>query len=142
MSRTASQQGRFTELNPDRCLELLGSHTVGRIAWQSADGPQILPVTYAYFQGAVVFRTSPYGVLSELIRPTNVAFEVDELDQQLRTGWSVVVRGRAQAVAEPQELTDLWSIKGLVPWASGIRGLFIRITPTRISGRTVSGDSA
>lgn len=142
MSRTASQQGRFTELSRERCLELLETHTVGRIAWQSADGPQILPVTYAYFNGSVAFRTSPYGVLSELIRPSSVAFEVDELDQQRRTGWSVVVRGRAQAVAEPAELTDLWSIKGLVPWASGVRGLFIRVTPTRVSGRTVASDDS
>ena len=33
------------------------------------------------------------GFVSELAQPTWVAFEVDELDQQTRSGWSVVVQG-------------------------------------------------
>jgi hypothetical protein len=76
--------------------------------------------------------------LSELIRPTDVGFEVDDLDQQEQTGWSVVLRGRAQAVAQPEDLVRLWTIHGLVPWASGVRNLFIRIEPQRVSGRLVA----
>ncbi|GAA2109110.1 pyridoxamine 5'-phosphate oxidase family protein [Microlunatus panaciterrae] len=132
-----SRQSEFTELSTERCLELLQTHTVGRVAWQAGDGPQILPVTYAYYGGCIVFRTSPYGLLSELSRPSDVAFEVDELDQDARTGWSIMARGRAQSVAEPVELVRLWSVDGLVPWASGLRNLFIQIIPRRISGRIV-----
>ena len=85
----------FGPISPARCEELLQSQSVGRIAWQAADGPQILPVTYAWHEGTIIFRTSPYGVLSELVRPTDVAMEIDELDQHSRRGWSVVVQGRA-----------------------------------------------
>jgi uncharacterized protein len=84
----------FRAISPARCQELLESQSVGRLAWQAADGPQILPVTYAWHEGTIIFRTSPYGVLSELIRPTEVALEIDDLDQKTRQGWSVVVQGR------------------------------------------------
>ena len=87
----------FTPLSPTRCQELLESQSIGRVAWQAADGPQILPVIYACHDGTVIFRTSPYGVLSELVRPTDVALEIDELDPEGRQGWSVVVQGRARS---------------------------------------------
>jgi hypothetical protein len=128
----------FSALSERRCRELLQSSDLGRVAWQTAEGPQILPVTYVCHGDSLVFRTSPYGPLSELIQPTDVALEVDELDQQRRSGWSVVVQGRAAAVAEPAELVHLWAVAGLVPWAPGVRNVFIQVTPRRISGRLLS----
>ena len=137
----AGSIGEFKPISPSRCQELLESQSIGRIAWQAADGPQILPVTYAYHEGTIIFRTSPYGVLSELVRPTDVAMEIDELDQQNRQGWSVVVQGRAQGVAEPDQLVRMWTVGGVVPWASGIRNVFIQIVPHRITGRIVAARS-
>jgi uncharacterized protein len=131
----------FAPISPARCQELLESQSVGRVAWQAADGPQILPVTYAWHDGTIIFRTSPYGVLSELVRPTDIALEIDELDQESRQGWSVVVQGRAQGVAEPDQLVRMWTVGGDVPWASGIRNVFIQIIPRRITGRAVAARS-
>ena len=125
----------FTLLSRSRCQELLESQSIGRVAWQAADGPQILPVTYAYHDGTIIFRTSPYGVLSELVRPTDVALEIDELDQESRQGWSVLVQGRAQGIAEPDQLVRMWAVGGVVPWASCVRNVFIQIIPHRITGR-------
>ena len=122
-------------LSAERCRQLLTEHHVGRVAWEGADGLQLLPVSYAFHRNAVIFRTSPYGVLSELVRPVDVVFEVDELDTEFRTGWSVVVTGRALAVAEPRELVQLWTVDGLTPWAEGVRTLFIEVTPRKITGR-------
>jgi uncharacterized protein len=130
--------GEFRAISPARCQELLESQTIGRVAWQAADGPQILPVTYAWYQGTIIFRTSPYGVLSELIRPTEVALEIDEIDQRNHGGWSVVVQGRAQGVAEPEQLENMWAAGGVVPWAAGVRNVFIQITPHRVTGRVVA----
>jgi uncharacterized protein len=113
------------------------SNHLGRVAWQAADLPQILPVTYAMYQGLVYFRTTPDGILSELAQPTRVALEVDELDQQTRSGWSIVLHGRTSAVSEPDALADLWAADSLVPWARGNRTLFICIRPDRVSGRVV-----
>jgi nitroimidazol reductase NimA-like FMN-containing flavoprotein (pyridoxamine 5'-phosphate oxidase superfamily) len=133
--------GEFRAITRARCEELLRSQSVGRIAWQAADGLQILPVTYAWHEGTIIFRTSPYGVLSELVRPTDVALEIDELDQDSRRGWSVVVQGRAQGVAEPDQLVRMWTGGGVVPWAAGVRNVFIQVTPRRVSGRVVAARS-
>ena len=127
----------FSGMSQARCVELLQANTVGRVAWQAADAPEILPVTYVWHENSVIFRTSPYGPLSELSKPTDVAFEIDELDQQHHEGWSVVVHGRAQGVARSDEVVRLWAVSG-VPWAPGMRNLLIRITPTTLSGRQVS----
>jgi nitroimidazol reductase NimA-like FMN-containing flavoprotein (pyridoxamine 5'-phosphate oxidase superfamily) len=128
---------RFEPIGSQQCLDLIGSHHLGRIAWQAADLPQILPITYAMHQGSVYFRTAPDGLLAELAQPTSVALEVDDLDQQTRTGWSIVLHGHSSAVRQPDELADLWASDSLVPWASGNRTLFIRIRPDRIEGRVV-----
>jgi uncharacterized protein len=131
----------FHAISPARCEELLESQSIGRVAWQAADGPQILPVTYAWYEGTIIFRTSPYSVLSELVRPTEVALEIDDLDQKSRRGWSVVVQGRAQGVAEPDRLVRMWTVGGVVPWASGVRNVFIQIVPHRVTGRVVAARS-
>ncbi len=130
---------RFGAITGPECVELLESHSIGRVAWHAADGPQILPVTYLYQSDRLYFRTSPHGILSELLRPTDVAFEVDDLNHDTRTGWSVVVYGRAEAVAAPAEVVRLWT-PDLAPWAPDIRNLFIQITPHRITGRRLTRD--
>ena len=87
--------------------------------------------------GDIVFRTSPYGVLSQLVNPTNVAFEIDDIDQAHGGGWSVLARGRARAIVAPHELVRLWTQPGIVPWAPGTRNLWIGISIKAISGRRV-----
>src|SRR5688572_20762091 len=79
MSRTGAddgdgENGIFSAIGPEQCAELLTEHSIGRVARQSAEGQQILAATYVWFEGTVVFRTSPYGWMSKLIRPTDVAF--------------------------------------------------------------------
>ena len=127
----------FEPIGRQQCLDLIESHHLGRIAWQAADLPQILPITYAMLQGSIYFRTLPDGILAELAQPTSVALEVDELDQQTRTGWSIVLHEHSSAVGVPDELADLWASDSLVPWASGNRTLYIRIRPDRVAGRMV-----
>jgi uncharacterized protein len=127
----------FEAIARDQCLDLVESNHLGRVAWQAADLLQILPVTYAMHQGYVYFRTTPDGILSELAQPTRVALEVDKLDQQTRSGWSIVLHGRTSAVSEPDALAHLWAADSLVPWAGGNRTLFICIRPDRVSGRVV-----
>jgi uncharacterized protein len=102
----------------------------------SDDGPQILLVTYQYRNGSVIFRTSPAGALSVLVRRTSVAFEIDGIDEQRHSGSSVLVLGFAEAMAHNYLLTSAWET-GPVRWAEGVRNLFIEIKPRKISGRSV-----
>jgi uncharacterized protein len=140
-----TEQGQFTsnfaELSRSECEKLLAEHSVGRVGLTAPAGPQILPVTYAYYAKTIVFRTSPYGVLSSLERHTRVAFEIDEIDDARQSGWSVLVTGSAEKVTRQYTLTTLWK-EGPVPWASGTRNLFIAITPDSITGREVRPPTA
>jgi nitroimidazol reductase NimA-like FMN-containing flavoprotein (pyridoxamine 5'-phosphate oxidase superfamily) len=130
----------FAELSEAKCQELLVQHSVGRVGFMGGDGPLILPVTYQYRNGSVIFRTSPVGPLAELVRRTSVAFEIDEIDEQNKSGWSVLVLGFAEAMAHNYLLTSAWET-GPVPWADGVRNLFVEIKPRKISGRTVGAAS-
>jgi nitroimidazol reductase NimA-like FMN-containing flavoprotein (pyridoxamine 5'-phosphate oxidase superfamily) len=131
----------FGEMSEAECKQLLTEHTAGRVGFMAPDGPQILPVTYQYRNGSVIFRTSPAGPLSGLIRRTSVAFEIDDIDEEQHSGWSVLVLGFAEAMAHDYLLTSAWET-GPVPWADGIRNLFIEIKPRTISGRSVGARSA
>ncbi|WP_270887559.1 pyridoxamine 5'-phosphate oxidase family protein [Pedococcus sp. 5OH_020] len=128
--------GNLAELSETDCRDLLAQHTVGRVGFVAAEGPQILPVTYQYRTGSVIFRTSRYGPLAGLARRTPVAFEIDGIDEQDKSGWSVLVLGFAEAIAHDHLLTSAWET-GPVPWADGVRNLFIEIKPRKISGRSV-----
>jgi nitroimidazol reductase NimA-like FMN-containing flavoprotein (pyridoxamine 5'-phosphate oxidase superfamily) len=143
---TSPSEGRpstsnFGELSEAECKQLLAQHTAGRVGFLAADGPQILPVTYQYRNGSVIFRTSPYGPLAGLVRRTSVAFEIDSIDEQDKSGWSVLLLGFAEAMAHDYLLTTAWET-GPVPWADGVRNLFIEITPRKISGRSIRSASS
>jgi nitroimidazol reductase NimA-like FMN-containing flavoprotein (pyridoxamine 5'-phosphate oxidase superfamily) len=132
----------FHALPEARCRELLASHHEGRIAWEAPDGPQLLPVSYALHHGQIAFRTSPYGVLSQLRLPTPVAFEIDDLHPADGVAWSVLVRGRADPMTTSIDLAALWASSDLVPWATGTRNLVILVTERSISGRAVTAPHA
>jgi len=141
VTRVEGSASHFAELTLAECEKLLAKHKAGRVGVNAPAGPQILPVTYAYYAKTIVFRTSPYGVLSSLGRHTRVAFEIDDIDEDRESGWSVLVLGSAERVTREHTLTSLWT-DGPVPWAEGTRNLFIMITPETITGRTVRQPAA
>jgi uncharacterized protein len=138
MSTSDAPRRRFTTIPATECLTLVGSQVIGRVGWNTTEGPQILPVTFVLRDGVIVFRTSPYGALSELRNVRQVAFEVDEFDVTTRTGWSVLVRGTAKPASNPDELAGHWDRDEPLPWAGGSRTLFITITPEHVAGRVIS----
>ena len=128
--------GRLAELSEADCRQLLAAESVGRVGWRSHGGQLILPVTYLYSDGMIIFRTSAYGVLAELVTPTEVAFEVEVLDQVQRTGRSVVAQGIARA-APDQDWAPRWRMDDVVPWAAGTRHLFLAIEIKKLTGRSI-----
>lgn len=130
--------GHLVEIPRARCEELLRQRSVGRVGFTSAAGPHILPVSYRIDNDTVVFRTSPHGALSVLARRTPVAFEIDDIDEAGGTAWNVLVQGFSEAVTRDSSLAQLWR-DGPVPWASGVRNMFIAITIESVTGRMVRG---
>ena len=121
-------------LDPDECLRLLSSARVGRLGFAAPTGPQVLPVNYTLLDGAIVLRTDLYSTIADGTRGTVVAFEVDELDDRLQSGWSVLAVGEAHHVEDHAEMADLFRRAG-EPWAPGSRPLVARIVPSRVTGR-------
>ncbi len=63
-----------------------------------------------------------------------VAFEADEFDVATRSGWSVVVTGRATVVTDPGE-HDRLSQSGPTSWMPLWVGVFVRIESKMVTGR-------
>jgi nitroimidazol reductase NimA-like FMN-containing flavoprotein (pyridoxamine 5'-phosphate oxidase superfamily) len=128
---------RWHELAVAECHVLLGRCHLGRLALVENGMPVILPVNYLMDAGSVVFRTKAGSKLDAAARRSPVAFEVDGIDETNRTGWSVLVRGRAEQVTGDAELTRLRQLP-LVPWAPGARPYYVRIRLGEVTGRRVS----
>ncbi len=136
-SRFTPTQHRFDELPAAECLHLLAGKAVGRLGFTGPRGPQILPINHAVRGSEVVFRTAAYNSIAGYVRGSRVAFEVDEIDDSTRTGWSVLVVGTARPITEPDELVEVWRHEGPEPWAPGTRTLYMAISPERITGRRI-----
>ena len=134
----AGSDAPFAQLDRDECLRLLATRSVGRLAYIARAGvPDIVPVNYALLGDDVLIRSGPGPKLQAAERRDTVAFEVDDLHDDSRTGWSVVVVGRAQRVTA-RELSSVPDRLLPVTWAPGHRSGLIRISPQRIDGRRLS----
>lgn len=76
-------------------------------------------------EGTIVF-----GALSG----APVALDVDGHDSPTSKAWSVVVKGRADAIRPVQDLMDTVDLP-LLPWQRGDKNRFLRIYPDFITGR-------
>ncbi|KOG37099.1 helix-turn-helix domain-containing protein [Streptomyces resistomycificus] len=133
----AARTPEFRELSTYECRALLSTHGVGRLALSTAEGPVIVPVNYSVVDGAVVFRTAA-GATPALAVGCRVAFEADRIDEVFSRGWSVLVRGDARSVTDPEEARRLDRRAYSTPWAGGRRDLWVRLDPIAISGRRIT----
>ena len=119
----------------DRCLELLAAAPVGRVSFFADGEIVVLPVNYVMDGQDPVFRAARGSKLSAAEGQNLVAFQVDDYDERTRTGWSVLVNGRAHAIYDEAEIERLSGL-GLRLWVTAVdRPFWIRIRPTSISGR-------
>lgn len=125
------------DLTREECERLLRAGIAGRLAICTPTGPHIVPVNYSVVDDAIIVRTSPYSVLGTYGRDSMLAFEVDQFDHERQRGWSVVARGRADAVVRPAELEHIRETWEPRPWAAGARSLYLRLRWTELSGRRI-----
>lgn len=122
------------ELDDDQCWELAATVPVGRVVWTGPTGPMVVPVNFVVHDRRIVLHTSPYSEMVRDIDDSEVVFEVDEVDPVTRSGWSVLLRGRAH-VAFRDTHSDLPDVE---PWAEGSRRLTVVIEVEEVSGRRVA----
>ncbi|MFE6828480.1 pyridoxamine 5'-phosphate oxidase family protein [Streptomyces sp. NPDC057690] len=126
------------DIGPEECRTLLSTHGVGRIAVRTDDGrPAVVPVNYDVVDDAIVFRTAPNSTPAAAVG-TEVAFEVDHMDEALSRGWSVLAVGPASVVTKPMDVHRLTERAHTTPWAGGEREMWVSIRPTRLTGRRIT----
>ncbi|MFE5375410.1 pyridoxamine 5'-phosphate oxidase family protein [Streptomyces mirabilis] len=128
---------QLRDLGPDECRARLSTHGLGRVAVSTPGGPAVVPVNYEVVDDAIVFRTAPNSAPAAAVG-TDVAFEVDHVDEAMSQGWSVLAVGPAWAVTEPEAVRRLADHAHSKPWAGGERELWVSIRPTQLTGRRIS----
>ncbi len=127
------------ELPLEQCLALLRAGTVGRIAFNSVDGPVVFPVNFRLVEASertwIAIRTRPGNVIDRA--PLNVAFEIDGVDAARREGWSVLARGTLQRVdPAAADFRDRFDPQ---PWLTSERDSWLIVEPFAITGRQLVG---
>jgi nitroimidazol reductase NimA-like FMN-containing flavoprotein (pyridoxamine 5'-phosphate oxidase superfamily) len=127
-----SKGARVVELDRAESLRLLAAKKVGRFAFVCDGAPVIMPMNFTLTGERIVVRTLAHGLAARAVG-SPVAFEVDDIDDFLEAGWSVVVAGTADLLTEE----ELHRLRGEVPqpWAEGPRTLFVAISLEQVSGR-------
>ena len=118
---------RLESLDQRECHSLLATHSMGRVAFTQHALPAIRPVNYTLQGTHIVLRTRADGLAAQLDGQV-VAFEIDDVDADTESGWSVVVTGTARVV---RETTDLVGARRAVPLPAR--------TPRRLASRRVLG---
>ncbi len=132
-----AEPGALGRLTRQECLALLAARQVGRLAYIARAGvPDIVVVNYAMDGPAVLIASGPGPKLQAAERRDVVAFEVDDIDEAVRRGCSVVLVGRAKRLSTGEQ--DRLAGALPEPWATGPRRDIIRIEPGRLEGRRLS----
>jgi hypothetical protein len=126
---------RLEALSRSECLHLLACSSLGRVAFTERALPAIRPLNYSLVGSHLVLRADPDG-LGRRLDGQIVAFEVDQIDNNDGSGWSVVVTGAARLLHRPGELmrNDAMSPVALAGLGHDAQ---VCIVPGEISGRRI-----
>ncbi len=123
-------------ISPTECWSLVAGTPVGRIGVLNDSAPEIYPVNHVVDRDTIVFRTDPGSKLRGLLRSPAVCYQVDGIDPADATGWSVLVKGRAAELRNPDDLRRVANLP-LHYWTLGDKAHWIRIIPDEITGRRI-----
>jgi nitroimidazol reductase NimA-like FMN-containing flavoprotein (pyridoxamine 5'-phosphate oxidase superfamily) len=124
----------LTLLNPETCLSLLSHAHFARIGVSVDALPAIVPVWITLLDESIVFRTVPGTKLSYAATGSVLAVEVDEFDASGRDGWSVLVRGVASELTNPDDIARARDrLAG--SWIDGAAEHFVGVSLDLVTGR-------
>ncbi|WP_244929836.1 pyridoxamine 5'-phosphate oxidase family protein [Nocardioides sp. W7] len=130
-----NKPGQLRDLSAPECWELLTTAPVGRIIWNTASGPEVVPVNFVADGSTIRIRTAAYSALVQKVDAERVAFEADSIDETDHSGWSVVARGRAEVRygADDGPTPE--------PWVGGTRHTIVAVVVDQITGRRLTTGS-
>ncbi|GAA2038475.1 pyridoxamine 5'-phosphate oxidase family protein [Catenulispora yoronensis] len=122
-------------LTEDEALKLVATVPVGRVVYSRFAMPAVHLVNFRLDGQDVVFKTRKGAKFAAAVADTVVAFEVDEFDQDTRSGWTVTLTGRSKLVTSKAEQERLARL-GVDPWIPD-REYFIKVRTQVIAGRRI-----
>lgn len=129
----------YENIPEQRCRELLGRDSVGRLSFTTPAGPRLVPVAYLAGEHSVSFRTTEYSELATYAPGTEVCLEVDHLDPGHRAGWCISVRGtcRKEAAADASAggADAAGPIDYVSRWAGSEQSVVLTLDWTALTGR-------
>lgn len=121
-------------LNRGACMTLMAHAPVGRIGISVDALPAIVPVWIAVMDDSIVFRTVPGTKLAYAATGSVLAVEVDEYDASQRDGWSVLVRGLASELVDPDDTARARDLLA-GSWIDGAAEHYVRVSCDLVTGR-------
>ncbi|WP_031066857.1 pyridoxamine 5'-phosphate oxidase family protein [Streptomyces sp. NRRL WC-3742] len=128
------REDRVETLSEAECLRLLSTVPVGRVVYTEHALPAVLPVSFEVLDGRLVLALRRDCGTARGLDGTVVAFQADLLDPVTRTGWSVLVHGRADVLRGAEQVERVRR-SGLRPWVGGSSPVFVSLVPELVSGR-------
>ena len=98
----------------------------------------IFPVNYFVHERTILFRSAPGSKLMNITSDPTVAFEVDGVESRFH--WSGVIRGTAKRLGVDRDILES-GVKDLVSWSPTHKFNYVRITPTKVTGRRILRDA-
>lgn len=125
-------------LSGDECRALLATRQIGRLGVNAEHHPMIFVVNYALDGDVVIIRTHP-GTKLSAAQHANVSFQVDDIDEHSRSGWSVLMLALAEELTDEHrsDLVARSHAASVTPWAPGEHGHWLRLIPHKLTGRRI-----
>ena len=125
----------FVVLDRPACLERLAQHHVAALAITEHALPLVLPALYTLRGEDVLVAAASSGILGRRMPNSVISLCVHDLDDDLLSGWTVTVTGRAELVTSPADLVDAAELRR---WGSGDSSqVVVRVSTEHISGRQI-----
>jgi nitroimidazol reductase NimA-like FMN-containing flavoprotein (pyridoxamine 5'-phosphate oxidase superfamily) len=123
-------------LGESACWELLPDSGVGRLAWMNPDGRiMVVPINYGRDGHTVIMRTGDTELLGRARAGSRVAFQVDDLERGLRSGWTVLFDGTLTEVDDGDQAERLAQL--VDPWLREPRPYVLLLRTTVVTGRSL-----
>ena len=123
-------------LDESACWNLLPRARIGRLAWTDPDGRiMVVPVNFGLDDRTVIIRTGDTALLDAARARSRCAFQAEDLEPGLRSGWTILVDGQL-TVADAATTERLGQL--VDPWLREPRPHVLVITATQATGRTLA----
>lgn len=121
-----------TILPESECWQLLSGAPLGRLVTVADGLPEIFPVNFVVQRRTVLFHTAEGTKLISSAINKEVLFEADGYDAS--EGWSVIVKGVTRSLHTTEEVEEAERAQ-LLPWTATVKEHYVRVLPTRVTGR-------